>query len=146
MPRIDRLPAIPLVANDPYFSIWMPADTFTSADSAHWAGAKKPLRGRLTVDGKTFRFLGLGGESAMETVGQYVTPTSTVSEQAAGGVLLSVRFTTPALPEDLDTLSAPVTLVDFAVASTDGREHEASLVFTADEYVGYWQTFYDQHT
>ena len=47
--QIDRLPAIPLVANDPYFSIWMPADTLTDADSAHWAGAKKPLRGRLTT-------------------------------------------------------------------------------------------------
>ena len=133
MPRIDRLPAIPLVANDPYFSIWMPADTLTDADSAHWAGARKPLRGCLTVDGTAYRFLGLGGETAMQTVGQYVTPTSTVSEQAAGGALLSVRFTTPALPDDPDTLSAPVTLVDFAVSSTDGREHRVALRFTADD-------------
>ena len=135
--QIDRLPAIPLVANDPYFSIWMPADTLTDADSAHWAGAKKPLRGRLTVDGKTYRFLGLGEEPAMETVLQRVTPTSTVSEQTAGGVTLSVRFTTPALPEDLDTLSAPVTLVDFALASADGKAHEAVIVFTADDSFAY---------
>ena len=29
MPCIDRLPAIPLLASDPYLSIWMPADTMT---------------------------------------------------------------------------------------------------------------------
>ena len=31
---IDRLPAIPLVASDPYLSIWMPADTMTPAIGA----------------------------------------------------------------------------------------------------------------
>ena len=33
MPGIDRLPAIPLIASDPYLSIWMPADTMTQTDS-----------------------------------------------------------------------------------------------------------------
>ena len=44
MTRIDRIPSIPLIASDPYFSIWMPADDFTSADTVHWAGFEKPVR------------------------------------------------------------------------------------------------------
>ena len=41
MSRIDRLPAIPLIASDPYLSIWMPADTMTQTDSIHWSGPIK---------------------------------------------------------------------------------------------------------
>ena len=35
MPRFDRLPAIPLIASDPYFSIWSPADQIDTADTVH---------------------------------------------------------------------------------------------------------------
>ena len=97
MARIDRLPALPLIANDPYFSIWMPADKLTDTDSAHWAGATKPLKGTAVIDGKEYRFLGTGEAEAMETAGQFVNPTSTVVEFQAAGVELSVRFTSPAL-------------------------------------------------
>ena len=66
MAMLDRLPALPLVASDPYFSIWMPADTPTQTDSCHWSGPEKPLRGSLTVDGAAFRFLGAGPEAEAE--------------------------------------------------------------------------------
>ena len=66
MARIDRLPALPLIANDPYFSIWMPADKLTDADTHHWAGATRPLKGTATIDGKEYRFLGLGEAEAMD--------------------------------------------------------------------------------
>ena len=62
MSRIDRLPAIPLIASDPYLSIWMPADTMTQTDSIHWSGPIKPIRGTMTVDGAACRFLGTGRE------------------------------------------------------------------------------------
>ncbi|MBO4367675.1 MAG: DUF4965 domain-containing protein [Clostridia bacterium] len=137
MARFDRLPALPLIANDPYFSIWLAADRLTDADSTHWAGAVKPLKGKIIVDGCEYRFLGLGEAPAAEASGQYVTPTSTVAEFTAGGVLLNVRFTTPALPEDLDTLSAPVTLVDFALSSADGKEHAAAVCFFADDALAF---------
>ena len=54
---MDRLPALPLIVNGPYFSIWMPGDTLTDTNTTHWAGAVKPLRGGITVDGKRFHWL-----------------------------------------------------------------------------------------
>lgn len=51
MAMLDRLPARRWLAPDPYFSIWMPADTPTQTDSCHWSGpgkapAGQPYRGR----------------------------------------------------------------------------------------------------
>lgn len=137
MARIDRLPALPLIANDPYFSIWMPADTLTQADSVHWSGAVKPLRGIVTVDGNAYRFLGLGDAKPMQTTSQRVTPTSTICELQAAGIELSVRFTGAALPNDLDTLSTPITMVDFALRSLDGEPHTIHLRFFADDSLTY---------
>ena len=97
---ITRLPALPLIVNDPYFSIWCAADKLTDADTTHWAGFVKPMLGTAKIDGVSYRFLGLGKEKAMETVSQTVTPTSTEAVFSAGGVQLTLRFTTPLLLDD----------------------------------------------
>ena len=90
---ITRLPALPLIVNDPYFSIWCPGDKLTDCDTAHWAGAVKPLRGTVKIDNVNYRFLGLGKEEAMETVALNVTPTATESVFAAGGVIFKLQYT-----------------------------------------------------
>ena len=128
---IDRLPALPLIANDPYFSVWMPADTLNSAESIHWSGAPKHLDGSVSVDGREFSFLGKSSRPGMQTTALRVTPTRTISVMEAGGVELTVTFCSPALPDDPDTLSTPVTFVDFSLRSLDGKVHQVDLHFSA---------------
>lgn len=127
MSRIDRLPAIPLIASDPYMSIWMPADTMTATETTHWSGPQKPIRGVMTVDGEAFRFLGVTGEQEAKMTSLEVTPTKTCFVSEAGGVALETSFITPALPGDPDIMSMPVTLVRFRLKTLDGAQHQVKL-------------------
>lgn len=127
MPCIDRLPAIPLIASDPYLSIWMPADTMTQTDACHWSGPAKPIRGVMTVDGAPCRFLGAGPEPEAELTELRVSATQTCFVSEFGGVRLETRFLTPALPDELDLLSMPVTLVTFAATALDGAAHDVRV-------------------
>ena len=131
--RIDRLPAVPLIASDPYISVWMPSDSMCVSDTIHWCGPQKPIRGTMTVDGKTASFLGHNRGYEAELTELIVTPTATLFTSEFGGVKLETRFVTPALPDDLDRLSMPVTLVDFNLSSTDGKRHDVRLfLFVSD--------------
>ena len=53
-----RLPSVPLVVNDPYFSIWSPYDKLTDGTTRHWTNDEKPILGLLRVDGTAYRFMG----------------------------------------------------------------------------------------
>ncbi len=53
-----RLPSVPLVVSDPYFSIWSPYDQLMQGSVTHWTDNPKTLIGAIRVDGQTYRFLG----------------------------------------------------------------------------------------
>ena len=53
-----RPPSIPLIAHDPYFSIWSPYNLLTEGATTHWTGAAQPLSGMVGIDGKQFQLLG----------------------------------------------------------------------------------------
>ena len=53
-----RVPSVPLIVNDPYFSIWSPYDQLNEGITRHWTNDEKPLGGWLRVDGKTYCFMG----------------------------------------------------------------------------------------
>lgn len=137
MNSFDRLPALPLIANDPYFSVWLPADLPTAAHTVHWTGADKRMRGFLAVDGKRYRFLGQGGDAVVKTTGVSVTPTKTEFTCEAGGVRLKAAFRSCALPEEPDVLSTPITMMDHEVVSLDGREHQVVVALAVADQICY---------
>ena len=127
MPTIDRLPAIPLIASDPYMSVWMPADSMTQTEACHWSGPQKPIHGVMTVDGTAYRFLGMTGDAEAKLTSLTVTPTTTCLVSEAGGVQLETSFAAPAFPGDTDLMSMPITLVRFRLSALDGVAHQVKL-------------------
>ena len=71
----------------------------------------------------------------MKQTSREVTPTRTVYKFEQSGVELTLVFLTPALPNDLDVLSRPVTYIDFSARSTDARAHQVGLYFDASTLV-----------
>src|ERR1700757_3403406 len=84
-PGVHRPPAAPLIANDPYFSVWSMADKLTDVPTKHWSEAAQPLTGLIRIDGRSFRWMGtqprqrpgLPRVDAMQQDGLEVTPLHT---------------------------------------------------------------------
>lgn len=132
-----RPPAVPLITHDPYFSIWSMADTLTSEPTKHWTGSEQPLVGLIRIDDVTMRFMGANPRGVdpaiqpMKQTGFQLTPTRTMYNFEAGGIHLDLTFMTPALPQDLNVLSRPLTYVVWDVRATDGRQHNVRLYLDA---------------
>ena len=126
-------PSTPLVACDPYFSIWSPGDKLTDVETTHWTGKKHPLTGVLQVDGTTLRVIGASPADApaLEQKSLTVLPTRTIYTFEGAGVALTLTFTTPALPDDMAILSRPVTYLTYDFKATDGKAHEVAVSFGA---------------
>ncbi len=60
-----RLPSVPLITSDPYFSIWSPYDKLNEGSTRHWTNDEKSLIGAVRVDGKVYRFM---GKQAMQVI------------------------------------------------------------------------------
>jgi hypothetical protein len=127
-----RPPAVPLVACDPYFSVWSCADRLTDDATRHWTGKKQTLTSLIRIDGKTYRLMGDEPKEVppLPQVGLQVWPTRTVYAFQGAWVQVTLTFTTPALPDDLDVLARPLTYLTWDVRSVDGRDHAVSVYFS----------------
>lgn len=63
-----RLPSVPLIMNDPFFSIWSPFDKLTDGTTRHWSDQQMAIDGLLRVDGTTYRFMGREKEHLFQSV------------------------------------------------------------------------------
>lgn len=128
-----RPPAVPLVACDPYFSIWSPSNKLWESETTHWTGSPHRLAALVRVDGTAYRLMGSRPQTiaAMKQISVTVQPTRTVYTFAGRGVHVTLTFTTPALPEDMALLSRPTTYVDCEVVSNDGRVHAVEFYLDA---------------
>jgi len=128
-----RPPAVPLVACDPYFSIWSCADRLTDDTTRHWTGKKQSLISMIRIDGKAYRLMGDEPKDVppLPQGNLQVLPTRSIYDFESGSFHVKFTFMTPALADDLDVLSRPLTYVTWEVRPLDRQEHSVSIYFSA---------------
>jgi len=126
-----RPPSVPLIAHDPYFSVWSPADHLYDSETNHWTGKPQPLHSMIRVDGKTYKIMGYepGNMEPLRQKSLKVYPTRTVYQFENAIVSLELTFTTPALVSNLDVLSRPVTYINWSIKALDNKEHDIQVFF-----------------
>lgn len=129
MKVMDRLPAVPLITCDPYFSLWSGSDRLYETETMHWTGRQKRMTGIARIDGVDYRFMGLGEMPAMEQTDLTVTAFSSRYHFQAAGVKLSVEFWTPLLLDDPDVISRPCSYVDMQASSADRKDHDLEIIW-----------------
>lgn len=125
----------PLITVDPFFSIWSPADRLTDTETVHWTGFPNIINATAKIDGADYRFMGVGEAPAMEQISRDMDALTTTYVFEAAGVRLTLRFTSPVLPDDLYLLTRPVSYLAVEKKSTDGKAHTVSLRFAVSEQI-----------
>lgn len=131
-----RAPCVPLVAQDPYFSVWSNTDELADSFPVHWTGKINALTSMIKIDGKNYRLMGNPTQlvEKVEKLPQTnvaVRATNTTYTFEGAGVKVELRFMNPNLPDDLDVFSRPATYVVWNVVSTDGKARDVALYLDA---------------
>ncbi|MDO5310216.1 MAG: DUF4965 domain-containing protein [Planctomycetia bacterium] len=131
-----RAPAYPLVARDPYFSVWSNTDKLADSFPVHWTGAINALVSYARVDGVPIRLMGNPGEfdaiaRAAKQTDVAVRATNTTYRFEDLGVSIELIFTNPILPDDLEVYARPTTYLTWRIQSLDQNDHEVKLYFDA---------------
>lgn len=127
-----RVPSIPLITVDPYFSVWT-HDRLNDRFPTHWTGASNAMLGTVTVDGVRYRFLGRSDDAALEQVSLDMDMFTTTAVFRGAGIELTARFSTPILVTELYYASRPVSYLKLAVTSLDGNAHDVTAHVACSE-------------
>jgi hypothetical protein len=126
-----RPPATPLIAVDPYFSVWSTSDKLYNERTKHWTGANYGMLCLVKIDGKNYRIMGweFNKLEPLEQKSLKVLPTRTVYEFEGAGVNIKLTFLTPSIAYDINLLSLPLTYLIWDVRSIDSKEHSVQIYF-----------------
>ena len=131
-----RAPSVPLIAIDPNFSIWSPANSLTDTNTVHWTNKEMVMMGHITVDGVKYRFM--GGEDGTPALVQTALDIDAFSSEyvfEGAGIKLTACFTSPTLPTDLYLMTRPVSYLSLAVKSLDGKKHSLTASVAVSEQI-----------
>src|SRR5690625_2778121 len=135
MKAITRVPSVPLITNDPYFSIWSPADQLFDTETKSWTGANKPIRGKVIVNDTVYTFMGENDGPTLQQTMLDITPTKTIYGFEGESVSLEVTFTSPLILYDLELVSRPATYIDVRVKSLNDEKQDVEVLFEFDERI-----------
>ena len=69
------------------------------------------------------------GQDVITQTNVVVNPRATIYTFAGAGISLTVTFSSPVFPDDLETFALPISYIEFAVTATDGTDHSIDLYF-----------------
>lgn len=133
-----RAPAVPLLTNDPMFSLWSFGTNLTDDTTRHWTGQRQFITGVIVVDGYIYEFMGkinpvndryYGSYEKLPQTGCEIRPLSTVYTFENEKIGLELKFTSPLVLNDLDLMSWPVSYMSYKVTSVDGEDHDCRIYF-----------------
>ena len=145
-----RAPAVPLITVDPYFSVWSTADRLTDKPTTHWTDRSCPIArtdytteghrpnsmlGLVTIDGTTYRFMGVSDHPVIKQTDLDITALSTVYTFETEDVAITASFLAPVLPTDLELISRPVNYLKLSYTALDGKKHDVSFSVSVSEEI-----------
>ncbi len=134
----NRIPSVPLIVHDPYFSIWSPADHLNDTGTVSWTGKQMPIHGFIEIDDSKYTFLGNADQfKKIQQIEQTIKPTQTISVFATDNVGLTVTFTQHFDLKDLQSISEPITYISLTVKSLDGQKHHVKVTVQFDGALTY---------
>ena len=130
---MTRLPAFPLITVDPSFTIWSPADRLYDTETVLWCNTEKKLLGKISVNGKAYRFMGLGQEEIIPQADVKVKPYVTTYTFENDEIILECNFWSAGAMDDLYLISAPAGYFDYKVTNKTDAKLDIKLTFTMDK-------------
>ena len=107
----SRIPAVPLITCDPFFSVWSFGDRLAEG-TRHWTGRPAGLRGYIVSGGKKYVFMGEPGEN--ETLRQTMMRFSAHTTEyffEQWDYAVKIGFFTPYFFDELSTVTSPASFI-----------------------------------